>query len=214
MFLSGGFSASWFLNLLYSLPAILIALSFHEFAHAYMAFKMGDPTAKNLGRLTLDPVKHLDLIGTICIVLFSFGWAKPVPINPKNFKKPKRDEILVSLAGVFMNLIVAFIATGVYIALLVSGNTNEILLNIIRPIYIINLYLAIFNLIPIPPLDGFHIISALFIRKAGQAVNILYRYGFIILLILLVSGAVSLLLGYVSNGILTAYSAFFSLFLN
>ena len=213
MFLSGGFSSSWFLNLLYSLPAILIALSFHEFAHAWMANKMGDPTAKNLGRLTLDPVKHLDLMGTICIILFSFGWAKPVPINPRNFRKPKRDEILVSLAGVFMNLIVAFIATGVYFALLVSGSTNEILLNIIRPIYIINLYIAIFNLIPIPPLDGFHIISALFIRKAGKVVNILHRYGFIILLVLLISGAVSLLLGYVSNGILTAYSAFFSLFL-
>ena len=213
MFLNGGFSAQWFLNLLYSLPAILIALSFHEFAHAWMANKMGDPTAKNLGRLTLDPVKHLDLIGTICIVLFSFGWAKPVPINPRNFRKPKRDEILVSLAGVFMNLIVAFAATGIYIALLVSGSTNEVLLNIIRPIYIINLYIAIFNLIPIPPLDGFHIISALFIRKAGQVVNMLYRYGFIILLVLLVSGVVSLLLGYVSEGILTAYSAFFSLFI-
>jgi Zn-dependent protease len=75
----GGFTADWFLNLLYSLPAILIALSFHEFAHAWTANKMGDPTAKNMGRLTLDPIKHLDLFGTICLILFRFGWAKPVP---------------------------------------------------------------------------------------------------------------------------------------
>ena len=213
MLFSGGFSASWFLNLLYSLPAILIALSFHEFAHAWMANKMGDPTAKNLGRLTLDPVKHLDLIGTICLILFRFGWAKPVPINPRNFRKPKRDEVLVSLAGVFMNLLVAFIATGVYIALLVAGVTSEVVLSIIQPIIMINIYLAIFNLIPIPPLDGFHIISALFIRKAGQVVNILYRYGFIILLVLLLTGVIGMVLGFVSDGILTAYSAFFGLFI-
>jgi Zn-dependent protease len=93
---SGFFSPEWFMTLLYSLPAILIALSFHEFSHALAAYRMGDPTAKNAGRLTLDPVRHLDLIGTICIVLFRFGWAKPVPINPRNFKQPKSKQQIVT----------------------------------------------------------------------------------------------------------------------
>lgn len=110
MSLGGLFSPFWLLSLLYSLPAILIALSFHEYAHALTAYKAGDPTAKNAGRLSLDPLKHLDLIGTICLILFRFGWAKPVPINPRNFKHPKRDEVLVSVAGACTNLLISFVA--------------------------------------------------------------------------------------------------------
>lgn len=211
MLFSGGFSAEWFLNLLYSLPAILIALSFHEFAHAWAANKMGDPTAKNLGRLTLDPIKHLDLIGTICLILFRFGWAKPVPINPRNFRKPVRDEILVSLAGVAMNFLVSFIA---FVALffIFNGTVSDIASYIIYYIIMLNIYFGIFNLIPIPPLDGFHIISALFIRKAGQVVSVLYRFGFIILLVLLLTGVIGFLLNAVSSIVLNGYAAFFGLF--
>lgn len=201
------------MNLLYSLPAILIALSFHEFAHAWAAWKMGDPTAKNAGRLSLDPVRHLDLIGTICLVLFSFGWAKPVPINPRNFRHPKRDEILVSLAGVGMNFLVSFVAFAA-LAFIYKGVISDIASTIIYYIMVLNIYFGIFNLIPIPPLDGFHIISALFIRKAGQVIAALYRYGFIILFILLLTGAFSYVMSGALQGVIGAYSAFFGLFIH
>jgi len=213
MFLSNIFTAQGLLNLLYSLPALLIALSFHEFAHAWMANKMGDPTAKNLGRLTLDPIKHLDLVGTICLILFRFGWAKPVPINPRNFRKPVRDEILVSLAGIAMNFLVSFVAAAFLYFIYGSVFTVSDIPSIIMfYIMILNIYFGIFNLIPIPPLDGFHIISALFIRKAGQVVNTLYRFGFLILLILLFTNVIPLLLGTVSSGVTSGYQAFFGLF--
>jgi Zn-dependent protease len=213
MSLASLFTPQGLLNLLYSLPALLIALSFHEFAHAWAANKMGDPTAKNMGRLTLDPIKHLDLVGTICLILFRFGWAKPVPINPRNFKKPVRDEILVSLAGVTMNFLVSFIAAALLFFIYGSVTTVvDIASIIIFYIMILNIYFGIFNLIPIPPLDGFHIISALFIRKAGKVVNILYRYGFLILLVLLFTNVIGMLLGTVSSAVITGYTAFFGLF--
>ena len=176
-----------------------------------MAYKLGGPTAKLKGRLTIDPSKHLDVFGTIAIILCGFGWAKPVPINPKNFKHPKRDEILVSIAGVCMNLIIAFIACLIFL-LGVRAGANDIFINIVSPIIMINLYIAVFNVIPIPPLDGFHIISVLFIKKANAAVYALYRYGFIILLVLVFTGAVSFLLSNASQAILTGYLNFFSLF--
>ncbi|MEI6100480.1 MAG: site-2 protease family protein [Eubacteriales bacterium] len=210
--LFSGFTTGWFMNLLYSLPAILIALSFHEFAHAWAAWRMGDPTAKNAGRLTLDPIRHLDLIGTVCIILFQFGWAKPVPINPRNFKHPKRDEILVSLAGVAMNFLISFIAFAV-LAIVYKGVVGDIASTIIDYIMILNIYFGVFNLIPIPPLDGFHIISALFIKKAGQVVAALYRYGFIILFILLLTGAFSFIMKAALNGVLSVYISIFSPFL-
>ena len=228
MLLSGGFTSDWLLSLLFSLPAILIALSFHEFAHAWVANKMGDPTAKNAGRLTLDPVKHLDLIGTICLILFRFGWAKPVPINPRNFKNPRRDEILVSLAGIGMNVLISFVAFGVmfwliitkqvavdslpFYGLLAATNANAIIFNIVNMMFLINVFFAVFNLIPIPPLDGFHIISAIFIRKAGQAVSVLYRYGFLILIILLFTGVINQLLTFFVTWMTVLFANFFLLF--
>ena len=209
--LLNGFGPDYWISLVYSIPAILIALCFHEFAHAYVAYKMGDPTAKNQGRLTIDPTKHLDLFGTIAIVLCGFGWAKPVPINPNNFKHPKRDEILVSLAGVITNLIIAFIAC-LLLLLGINYFPNDVYINIMTPIVMINLYIAVFNIIPIPPLDGFHIISVLFIKKANKAVYYLYRYGFLILLVLVFTGVVSVMLSGLSSLILTGYLNFFSLF--
>lgn len=212
MSLGGMFTPDWFLTLLYSLPAILIAISFHEFAHGWVAYKMGDPTAKNAGRLTLDPIRHLDLVGFICMVLFGFGWAKPIPINPRNFRHPKRDEILVSLAGVAMNFLISFIAFAV-LAIVYKGNVEDIASTIIRDIILLNIYFGVFNLIPIPPLDGFHIFSALFIKKAGQVVNALYRYGFIILLILLLTRAFDVILKAALGGVLYVYISIFSPFL-
>ena len=105
-------SPSYWMMLLYSIPAVLLALSIHEYSHAFAAYRRGDPTARNLGRMTLDPVKHLDPIGLICLLLFRFGWAKPVPVN-SNFKHPKKDNIIVSLSGIIANFILSFIAAAV-----------------------------------------------------------------------------------------------------
>ena len=96
-------------SILYTLPAVLIALTFHEFAHAYVAYKNGDPTARNLGRMTLNPLAHLDVWGFVCMLLVGFGWAKPVPVNPNNYRNYKKGELTVSLAGVTMNLIIGII---------------------------------------------------------------------------------------------------------
>ena len=157
--------------------AVLLILTIHEFAHGFVAYKLGDDTAKNLGRLSLNPLRHLDPFGALSMILFHFGWAKPVPINPYNFKKPKRDFALVALAGPFANLICAFFSA--FLCLLFEkifiGVTfeNEFLFlfisNVINFLYIfhiINISLAIFNLIPIPPLDGSRLLGAVLPSKA------------------------------------------------
>ena len=156
---------------LLSLPIILFALVFHEVSHGFIALKLGDPTAKNLGRLTLNPLKHLDPIGTVCMVLFHFGWAKPVPINVSYFKKPKRDMALTALAGPVSNLLLGFIGVILYKILsavfnsIYSPTTPDIAFNIMtNTLYffslfvVLNVSLGIFNLIPVPPLDGSRIL--------------------------------------------------------
>lgn len=151
---------------------VLITLTVHEYAHAYAAYKMGDHTAKNLGRLTLNPIKHLDPIGALCMILFHFGWAKPVPINARNFKNPRRGFAITALAGPSVNLIIAFFTAPVYL-LLYSWlsqvvfeskflfNVAENTLIFLYLFHIINLGIAIFNLIPVPPLDGSRILGLL-----------------------------------------------------
>ena len=170
-------------QILLSLPIVLIALSFHELAHGFVAMKLGDNTAKNLGRLTMNPLKHIDIIGFISMVLFHFGWAKPVPIQSRNFKKPRRDMALTGLAGPVSNIILAIISVLLLrLVMLIMGVAmpNEInlcikalflgsfssisasvpfiIMSIISYMLylgvILNLSLALFNLIPIPPLDG------------------------------------------------------------
>ena len=151
--------------------ATLITLSIHEFSHALAAYKLGDNTAKYTGRLTLNPIKHLDPIGALCMVFFRFGWARPVPIDPRNFKNPKRDFAISALAGPLSNLIVAFVTSFFYLfayALLKDVSfTNEFKLQVAQNsldflfiLHRINIGLAIFNLIPIPPLDGSRILNA------------------------------------------------------
>ena len=161
--------------------AALIALTVHEVAHGYTAYKLGDNTAKNMGRLTLNPIKHLDLIGTICMIFFRIGWAKPVPVNARNLKNPKRDFALVAMAGPATNLILAFICAGLYMlfyrlfevriieGLLAGGDfTSNLLLNILdftAIFYSVNIGLGIFNLIPIPPFDGSRIVHVFLPEK-------------------------------------------------
>jgi len=204
------------LQFLYVLPAIIIGLTVHEWAHAYVAYRLGDPTARNMGRMTLNPLAHIDPIGFIMLLLVGFGWAKPVPINSRNFKNFKRDDIIVSLAGIFTNIIVAFVFSFVYVAGILKWGlgTNEAFMSIIGSIITINLALAIFNLLPIYPLDGSHVAESLFMHKIPRFFMFLRQYGQIILLALLLTGAVSFVLSYLISGISSGFFAAAAWFVN
>lgn len=179
-------------QLLLLAPPILIALTIHEFAHAYVANRLGDPTARMLGRLTLNPLKHLDPLGTLMLFIANFGWAKPVPVDPQYFRNPKRDMLLVALAGPVSNLILAFIA-GMSLRF-TSFETSTlpesvfILFKMIRYSLFINLVLAFFNLIPIPPLDGSKILRSLLPETLLAPYLRFEQYGPFLLLGLIVLG--------------------------
>jgi len=179
-------------RLLYMTPAVIIGLSFHEFAHAAAAYRLGDKTAYHQGRLTANPAAHIDILGLIMLYAAGFGWAKPVPINPYNFRGDKgRGMMLVSLAGPAANMVIAIIAT----VLLGAFFWNVPYLDRITEYIInINVILAIFNLIPIPPLDGSKILAGL-IPGAQEWIFRLEQYGTIILVLLLVSNILPRILG-------------------
>ncbi len=206
------FSTESLLGMLYRIPAILIALSFHEYAHAYAAYKKGDPTAYNLGRMTLNPFSHVDPFGLVMLLFVGFGWAKPVPINPRNFRNIRRDETIVSLAGVFTNFVLAFLSMGIYyLAVLVFDVQNEIVDNLFYSFYFINLGLCIFNLIPIPPLDGYHVLENLLIRRVNPNFFLYFeRYGNYILILLLLTGALTGVMSSAVTGIMNGMVAFYN----
>lgn len=213
-----GYLQSMLQDAIYLIPAILLALSFHEWAHAFAAYKLGDPTAMASGRMTLNPLRHIDPIGLLFLLLLRFGWAKPVPVNPRNFEKPRRDEIIVSLAGVITNFILAFITLGIQLLCVYKFNfTNEILMRFLSVFYSLNVGLGVFNLIPIYPLDGFHVLECLLIRKIGpNFFNWMERYGSLILIALvatrLLTGIMSVAVNGVSNAMIGIYSLIFRLF--
>ncbi|MDD3839230.1 MAG: site-2 protease family protein [Clostridia bacterium] len=182
------------MSILYSLPAIFIAFSFHEYAHAYVADRLGDPTPRSQGRLTLDPFSHIDIFGFLLLLFAGFGWAKPVQINPTYFKDRKKGEIKVAVAGVCMNLILAFVSYFVLVLLSNFFIIDNTIYNIIYYIYSINIVLAVFNILPIPPLDGSKILLNLLPYNRRGAYYNFERYGFIILIILIITNALDLIL--------------------
>lgn len=167
---------------------IVLSLSFHEFAHAFVAYKMGDLNVKAQGRLTINPLKHIDPIGFFCCALFGFGWARPVPINPSNFRNIKKGIVWTSLAGVIANLILSFIFCGL-LNLTLLINANNVFVNFLQfftyYVAIINISLAVFNLLPIYPLDGFKFVEGV-TKYNNSYVNFMYRYGTLVLIIVLI----------------------------
>ncbi len=196
----------WILQLSIMAIPFLTAITFHEAAHGYVAYKLGDPTAKAMGRLTLNPFKHLDLLGTLVLVITRFiGWAKPVPVNPRYFKNPQKGMLYVALAGPVSNFLVALcFGLGFRLWALSKGvpsrsvmtawygvlmqPTADLLASILGFGLLINLALAFFNLIPIPPLDGANIVAGLLPRKAAYKYMSLGRYGFILVFLLAALG--------------------------
>lgn len=190
-FFEGDFSdpKAWILSMLVALPGIVIGISFHEFAHGFVSHKLGDPTPKMQGRLTLNPMAHMDPIGFIALLFCGFGWGIPVEINPTYYKHRRRDELLVSLAGVVMNLLLAVMFAVILRFVVragISGNAGDVLTQMIVQVIIINLVLMIFNLLPVPPLDGFGILTEIFNLRKYDWYYQIYDKGFFILLILIV----------------------------
>lgn len=196
-------------TLTYSLPAILIAIVMHEWAHAFVSYKLGDASVKMDGRLSLNPLKHLDPMGTLCLLLFRFGWAKPVSVNPNCYKDPKMGMVLTALAGPTMNFILAFISILLFQFIIVK-DIFSLPFDLLQYMYyflsyctFMNVGLGLFNLIPIPPLDG----SKAFLSFLPERLYFSYmryeQYGMFLMIILLATGILSPILNGVSTGIIS-----------
>ena len=170
------------IQLVIFLPSIIIALTVHEFSHAWVAYKLGDPTAKAEGRLTFNPLAHLDPLGTIMLILFRFGWGKPVPINEYNFKNPVVGTALTSIAGPTSNLLLALLTTAIFH---IFTPTNIFLNAFLLYFILINIVLMIFNLLPIPPLDGHKVVRALLPKNLRYGWESLENYSPYILIVTL-----------------------------
>ena len=240
---------------LYFAVTVLLSLILHEISHGYVAFRCGDPTAKCLGRLSLDPRKHLDPVGTICMVLLGFGWAKPVPVNPRNFHNYRRDDFLVSIAGICMNLSLFILCTALSVGVnrlmwnpdvfqsvkdsagsvepllspyyyignsVMNGEATNALISMMAHPWLqyvqrfllmmaqINLSLAVFNFLPIPPLDGYHLLNDTLLKGKLQLNESAFRITQLVLLVACMSGLLNGILSWANTNI---YSAVLHLFL-
>lgn len=197
------------LSLILSIPGLLIALTFHEFAHGYAAYRMGDNTARYSGRLSLNPLDHLDIWGTLCLLFFHFGWAKPVPINPANFRDQKKGIIIVSLAGPFANFLLAFVCAVVCKILVSFTAASEIAVffyQVFLYAEVMNVGLMVFNLIPIPPLDGSKVLMEFLPPRARYEMYRIERYSGIVLLILVWTRVLTPILGTLSGWVFALLS--------
>lgn len=214
------FSREGIMALLLSIPGLLLAISMHECAHGYAAYIMGDNTAKYSGRLSLNPLNHLDPIGAICMLLFRFGWAKPVPINPRNFNNQRLGIIIVSLAGPMANFVLGFISCIFFYAINIyaTGNTLWEFINMVLlySIYM-NVGFMIFNLIPIPPLDGSKIVMEFLPYNLKYKIYQYERYFGLILIIFVYAGVMTPVLGVLRDYVISFYEfcsmAIFGLFI-
>ncbi len=223
------------LGILLSIPCVLLALSFHEAAHGYAAYRMGDPTARNFGRLTLNPIKHFDLMGGLCMLLCGFGWAKPVPINTRYFKNPKKGMAISALAGPLTNIALgiigfilyrltlsAFVVGGVFInisgELYIPNNANDTVVAFANALvllfsyfYYLNFSLAFFNLIPVPPFDGSRVLFAFLPDKYYFGIMKYEQYIMIGVLVLLAFGPSFLSMSGIVNAIEGLLNSLFDL---
>lgn len=203
--LKGDFSQinimKWLADKAVILPGIFIGLAFHEFGHAYASYKLGDVTPKLENRLTLNPLAHIDPLGFIALIFIGFGWGKPVAINTANYKNPRRDELIVALAGIFVNFILALLFAFIHRIYNMYAGYSTIsqgmpgyISKIIFAIVLINIVLLIFNSLPIPPLDGFNAVTQIFNLKKYSWYYELSNKGFLILMIFVLFGAVDVVL--------------------
>lgn len=213
------------IGLLLSAPGVLIAITFHEFAHGYAAYKLGDNTAKNEGRLSLNPLDHLDPIGTLMLLVAGFGWGKPVHVNPRNYTRKmsmEKGEAIVSLAGPLMNFVLALIFTLVYCAIykfanasFITSNMGEIIILLISSTISINIGLGVFNLIPLPPLDGSKIIMPFLPYNAKQFFVNNEQIFYIVFVLIWITGIAGTIItpaiGVVSKGIFALGKLIFGL---
>lgn len=190
-------------EIILTIPAVLIAFSFHEFAHAWVATKFGDDTPRLQGRVTLDPRSHIDWLGFILIIIGGFGWARPVLVNTSKLRPRILGDILVSLAGVAMNFLLAIL----FGLLMIAAYRFEapFVATAMQYILVLNLWLVAFNVLPIPPLDGFHVIKYILPSSLQKYVPALYQYGPYVLLLLILTRQVGVLLGPIMTGVMWGY---------
>lgn len=185
-----GLDWSVLVNMLISIIPALICITFHELSHGFVAYKLGDNTAKNAGRLTLNPIKHIDIPGLIMMIAFRFGWAKPVPVNMDNFKNPKKGMAITALAGPLSNIILAIVflfCYGLFYASLAKlGTTGRVIAELLYVTANISVYLAVFNIIPIPPLDGSKVLFSILPNRYYYKLMRYERYGMLILMLFII----------------------------
>lgn len=210
--------ANQLIVIIFRIAILIMSVVIHEVSHGWMAYKLGDSTAKDCGRLTLNPIIHLDLFGSFILPVlllissggqFAFGWAKPVPFNPNNLKNQKRDSALIAVAGPISNILTALffgLIFRFFSPILLAGSKAELVFIIFQSIIAVNIILAIFNLIPIPPLDGSKILFAFLPPAAENFQHFLERYGFAILFAVLILDSFIPILSFTVNFILFIFT--------
>ena len=202
-----GLDWSYLLNIELSVVPSLLCITFHEVSHGYVAYRLGDTTAKDDGRLTLNPLKHIDTRGLLMMVVFKFGWAKPVPVNMMRFRSPKRGMALTALAGPVSNVLLALVFLFLYGLLYRALYSVQFLLEMIWLTAYISLALAIFNIIPVSPLDGSKVLFALLPDAAYAKLMRYERYGMALLMLLLLTGVLDVPLEFLRDGLLNGLEA-------